>query len=51
MAFSHLRQLYHFKHMGKSGQQLVRNYEVRNSDEFHENQWLRFKSFTIIRKG
>lgn len=51
VAFSHLRQLQQFEQMGRAGQRLVQGYEIRHSDEFHENQWLRFKDFTVIRRG
>lgn len=50
IAFAHLRQLKHFAQMGKAGQRLANGYEVRSGNAFQENQWLRFKDFTVIRR-
>lgn len=50
IAFAHLRQLQRFSQMGKAGQHLTNGYEVLPSNTFHENRWLRFKDFTVIRR-
>jgi hypothetical protein len=50
IAFSHVRQLKHFASMGRAGQRLAHNYEIRTSNTFHENQWLRFRDFTVTRR-
>lgn len=50
IAFAHLRQLKRFAQMGKAGQRLANDYEVRSGNAFQENQWLRFKDFTVIRR-
>lgn len=50
IAFAHLRQLKRFAQMGKAGQRLANGYEVRSGNAFQENQWLRFKDFTVIRR-
>lgn len=50
IAFAHLRQLKRFAQMGKAGQHLTNGYEVLPGNTYHENQWLRFKEFTVIRR-